>query len=147
MRTQEEILAALETIILSQRRAIVLLKSEGKSTDAAKLFRTYMQEKDLGHLLKPEGLNPDFVKLGNGSWVFFLACVELDPSEDVGHPDFIVWPTKDGVYAVVTHRDWRLLRAKEQDPWRPPDAFEEPLNSEDGENSVWSQLTANDDIG
>lgn len=147
MRTQEEILEALETIILSQRRAIVLLKSEGKSTDAAKLFRTFMQERDQGHLLKPEGLNPDFVKLGNGSWVFFIACTELDPSEDVGHPDFIVWPTEDGVYAVVAHRDWRLLRSKEQSPWRPPDAFEEPPTTEDSEDTVWDRLTGKDAIG
>lgn len=145
MRTQDEILATLLDIILNRHRVIVLLRHKGKSTAAADRFRLYLKEDGRDELVKPPGSNPDFVKLTNGAWVFFIPCEELDVEDDVGQPDYVIWPTEGGVYALVKHREWRLARAKTDDPWRPVEVSEEPPVFEEG--SVWDRLTGKDDIG
>lgn len=145
MKTQEEILVALRDIILNRHRVIVLLRHTGKSTAAADSFRVFLEEDGRKPLVKPPGSNPDFVKLTNGAWVFFIACEELDVSDDVGQPDFVIWPTEGGVYAVVKHREWKLARGKMDEPWRPVDVSEEPPVFEEG--SVWDRLTSKDEIG
>jgi len=146
MKTAEEVCEALRDVVLNRQRAIVLLRHKGKSTEAADHFRAFLVDDDREKLLKSPGANPDFVKLTNGAWVFFIACEELSPTEDVGQPDYVFWPSDGGDYAQVRHRDWRLARAGADTPWRPL-----PIVEEDGpklaEGSLWDKLAAEDEIG
>lgn len=145
MKSQEEILEVLRDIILNRQRVIVLLRHKDKSTAAAGRLRLFLEEEGRSALLKPPGSNPDNVRLTNGAWVFFIACEELAPDDEVGQPDYMIWPTEGGVYALVRHRDWKLIRAHEESPWRPAEVSEEPPTFEEG--SVWDRLTGRDDIG
>lgn len=147
MKTAEEICEALRDVVLGRFRVIVLLRHKGKSTEAAERFRSYLVEDGRADLLKTPGANPDFVKLGNGAWVFFIACEELEPNEDVGQADFVFWPTEGGDYAQVRHREWKLARLAQDGPWRPLDVSPDaPESSGDG-GTVWDRLSAEDDIG
>ena len=145
MQTQDEILVTLTDIINNRQRVIVLLRHTGKSAAAAELFRAHLIVEEREKLLKPPGSNPDFVKLTSGAWVFFIACEELTVDEEVGQPDYVLWPSEGGDYAVVKHRDWKLIRAKEESPWRPVEQFEDPVQFQEG--SVWDRLTGEDEIG
>ena len=145
MKTQDEILVTLTEIINNRQRVIVLLRHTGKSAAAAVLFRDHLTSEGREKLLKQPGANPEFVKLTNGAWVFFIACEELTVDEEVGQPDFVLWPSEGGEYAVVKHRDWKLIRAKEESPWRPTEQFEDSPHFAEG--SVWDRLTGEDEIG
>ncbi len=146
MKTAEEICEALRDRVLERHRVIVLLRHRGKSTEAAERFRAYLIEEGREKLLRPPGSNPDFVKLTSGAWVFFLACEELSPHEDVGQPDFVLWPTEGGIYALVKHRDWKLARSVTETPWRPLE-----VSPDEGpkltEGSLWEKLAGEDEIG
>jgi len=146
MQAQEEIFESLrETLVNNRQRVIVLLRHTGKATDAANRFRSFLEDGGWEKLLKPGGSNPDFVKLTTGAWAFFIACEELDLGDEVGHPDFMLWPTEGGVYALVKHREWRMIRATQDNPWRPVEVSEEPPVFQEG--SVWDRLTGKDEIG
>jgi len=145
MRTQEEIYAALlSTVVGYKERVIVLLRSKGTATLAADKFRDHMAENLYADKLRATGTNPDFVKLTTGAWVFFIACEDLEPDDEVGHPDLVLWPTEGGDYAFVKHREWKQIRANQSSPWRPiAVAPAEP----EAEGSVWDRLQGKDEIG
>ena len=145
MKTAEEICEALRGVILNRQRVIVLLRHTERATEAADRFRAYLTEDKRATLLKPPGTNPDFVKLSNGAWVFFIGCEELGPNEDVGQADFVFWPTEGGDYAQVKHREWRLARSAQDTPWRPLEV--NPDDAPRSEGTVWKRLAGEDDIG
>lgn len=145
MQSQEEILPALEQILTVRKRVIVLVRDVSQSTAAADALRAHLAGTDLGPKVKPSGRNADFVKLSTGAWAFFIACTELAPDEDVGQPDFVLWPTEGGVYATVTHSDWKAVRTQSDSPWRPLAVFDdaEPVEPD----SVWDRLVSDKDFG
>jgi len=145
MKTAEEICVALRDVILNRQRVIVLLRHKDRATEAANRFRAFLVEEKRESLLKNPGSNPDFVKLSNGAWVFFIASEELDPTEDVGQADYVLWPTEGGVYAMLRHRDWRLVRSSQDSPWRPLEVS--PEEASPGEGTVWERLAGEDIIG
>lgn len=147
MNTAEEICESLLSLVLQRMRTIVLVRHKDKATEAANTFRTYLETQERGDLLKPPGHNPDFVKLSNGSWVFFIPCEELGPYEDVGQADFVLWPTLGGNYGQVRYRDWRVARASQDLPWRELAVSDVASSPNPTEESVWSRLVGEDDIG
>lgn len=147
METAEEICGALQVAVLGRQRVIVLLKHAEKASAAAERFRAWLTEAKLENLLRPVATNPDFVKLSNGAWVFFVGCEELAPEDEVGQADFVLWPTEGGIYEQFRYRDWRDARAGQPSPWRPVVVVSEEEPAVTGERTIWDRLCGEDDIG
>jgi hypothetical protein len=94
-------------------------------------------------LFRPAGSNPSFVQLLNGGWVFFYPAKDLGPDEDVGHAQFVYWPSEGGNYEKVGFDFWRKERRKGC-IYRPLTTAEEKAPKKKGPRTAWDRLLEDD---
>jgi hypothetical protein len=99
-----------------------------------------------GGLCKPPGSNPSFVQLYNGGWVFFHDINDLDAGDDVGHANFVYWPSEGGNYEKVTYEFWRSERSRSADPYRLVlTAESQSKTQKQGPRTAWDIILEDED--
>lgn len=70
-------------------------------------------------LMQPERTNPSFVQMSGSEtgWVFFHPNEDISPTDEIGNPSFVYWPTEGGDYQKISYVIWCRERAKSV--WRP----------------------------
>jgi hypothetical protein len=93
--------------------------------------------------LKPEGMNPTFVQVTNGGWVFIDAAEELSPEDEIGQPQFVYWPSEGGAYEKVAYDLWKRARLA-GNVFRPV-TIATPKKKTEGRPTAWDRLLEEDD--
>jgi hypothetical protein len=129
---------------------VLLVRTETQGDRLADRFRKILLEEfplttrgSEPPLLRPTGANPSFVSLFNGGWCLFHPITDLDADDDVGHVQFVYWPTEGGNYEKVDYEFWRKER-QQGHVFRPLLVMQTKAPSKKGPRTAWDRILEDD---
>lgn len=136
--------------VFNKGRVILLTRDEAQAETTATHLRAAIRDLLSGiprtptsPVLKPEGMNPAFLQLTNGGWVFVWSVTDMTADDDMGSPHFVYWPSEGGAYEQVSYPFWQKLR-RAGGVYRPV-TVAPPVRADGAPRTVWDRLLVEED--
>lgn len=155
-RLTREFLSEVARAAIEKARLVFLVQDLDQADRLADRFRKALIDEAVEQgvseiaartkLFRPAGANPSFVQMVNGGWVFFYPAKDLAADDEIGHAQYVYWPSEGGNYEKVSFDFWRRERRKGA-IFRPVSTAEGAAAKpkKKGRPTAWDRLLEDDD--